>query len=79
MLYNTVFAYSWSPLYIETFVDAALDRLTVPVTHVIETGVPSSCFKRCKFPTWLSNDLNFISGKRITFVRVLSIMSSYFV
>jgi len=76
MLYNTVFTYSWSPLYIETIVDAALDRLAVPVTHVIETTVPSGCFKRCKFPTWFSNDM---SGKRITFVRVLSIMSSYFV
>jgi hypothetical protein len=71
MLYNTLCTYSWSPLYIETFVDAAVDRLAVPLTHVIETAVPTGCLKKCKFPTWFYNDLNFISGKIITFVSVL--------
>jgi hypothetical protein len=50
MLYNTVYTYAWSPLYIETFVDAAVDRLAVPLTHVNETAVPTGCFKKCKFP-----------------------------
>lgn len=71
MLYNTPCTYSWSPLYIETFVDAAVDRLTVPLTHVIEIAVPTGCFKRCRFPTCFSNNLNFISGKRITFISVI--------
>jgi hypothetical protein len=66
MLCNTLCTYSWSPLYIETFVDAAVDRLALPLTDVL-TG----CFKRCKFPTWFSNVLNFMSGKRITFISVL--------
>jgi len=71
MLYNTLFTYSWSSLCIEMFVDAAVDRLAVPLTHVNETAVPTGCFKKCKFPTWFYNDLNFISGKRITFISVL--------
>jgi hypothetical protein len=71
MLHNTLFTYIWFPLYIETSVDAAVDRLTVAITHAIETAVPTGCIKRCKFPILLSSDLNFISGKIITFTSVL--------
>jgi hypothetical protein len=71
MLYTALYTYSWSPLYIAFFVDVAVDRLAVPVTHAIETSVPIDCIKSCKFLTWFSNDLNFISGKRITVTSVL--------
>jgi hypothetical protein len=79
MLYNSLFTYCWSPLFIETFVDAAADRLGVPVTHALGTAVPTGCIKRCKFPTWFSNDLNFISGKRIIVTSVLRYNVYYFV
>jgi hypothetical protein len=43
LLYNALFTYDWSALYIETSVDAAVDRLDVAVAQAIILAVPSGC------------------------------------
>jgi hypothetical protein len=57
MLHNTLSTYDWSPFYNETSVDAAVDGLTVAVTHAIAKSVPTGRTNRCKFPVWFSIEL----------------------
>jgi hypothetical protein len=63
----------------ETTVDAAVDRLTVAVTHAIEKAVPTGCIKRCKFPVWFSNELkSYIRKKNYFYRRFKKYKSNYF-
>jgi hypothetical protein len=71
MLYNTLSTYDWSSLYNEISVDAAVDRLTVAVTHSIAKAIPTGCIKRCKFPVWFSNELKSYIRKKNTSTGVL--------
>jgi hypothetical protein len=54
VLYNALSTYDWSSLYNDTSTDAAVDRLNVAVTLVIDLAVPSGYIKQHKYPAWFS-------------------------
>jgi hypothetical protein len=79
MLYDTLSTYDWSSVYNETSVDAAVDRLTVAVTHAIAMSVPTGCTNRCKFPVWFSSELkSYIRKKNYFYRRCKKYKSNYF-
>jgi hypothetical protein len=57
VLYNALSTYDRSALYSETYVDAAVDRLNVPVTHATKLAVRSRYVKKHKYPTRFSAKL----------------------
>jgi predicted Holliday junction resolvase-like endonuclease len=50
LLYNTQLTCDRSALYIETAVDAAVDRLNAAVAQAINLAVPSGCVTKHKIP-----------------------------
>jgi hypothetical protein len=49
LLCNALCTYDWSSLYIETFVDAAVDRLNVAVTQATDFAVPSGQINKTNY------------------------------
>jgi hypothetical protein len=77
-LYNTLSTYDWSSVYNETSVDAAVDRLTVPVTHAIAMSVPTGYTNRCKFPVRFSSEFkSYIREKNYFYRRFKKYKSNY--
>jgi hypothetical protein len=70
-LYNAPSTYDWSSLYNETPVDAAVDRLNIAVTQVIDFTVPSVHIKMHKYPAWFPEKLKAYIKKKNYFIHVI--------
>jgi hypothetical protein len=57
LLYVALSNYDLDPLYKETSVDAAVDRLNAAVTEAMDLAVPFGLIKRKKYPSWFSGKL----------------------
>ena len=75
VLYNTLSAYDWSSRCNETSADS---WLTVALSQVTETDVPTGCSKICKYPVWFCDDLNFYIRKKYYFYSCFETFKSIY-